>query len=464
MKKLLAGFALLACGAGAQTVDRTKPPQTPPIPDYKLASSYETKLPNGLAVLLVEDKRFPLVTTRLIFPGGNKVDPAGIPGLSNSVAALLTEGTKTRKSKDIAEQLEDIGGDLNGQAGADAVTVSGSTLSENLPKLLDIMADCAMNASFPDDEVQLRKQNGKQNLMANMAQPSFLARREIVRHVFGDHPYGQSPTPESFDKLDREALVSYRDKYLAPNGATLILVGQLPSRDATVALVKKEFGSWKQVAAPPEPAKKFPEPKRDLTLVNRPGSVQADVHIGQLAATRSSNDYFPEVVGNMILGGAFDSRLFNDIREKQGFAYDAHSEVGPRKDAAIFEGVMQVRNEVVQPAIQSMLEHMTQMTKERVSAEELSSAKNFIAGIFVFQLETQNGLAGQIAAIRTAGLPTKFLENYVTRVRQVEPDQVESVAAKYFDPSRASIVVVGDATKIQPALEKFGTVQVVPAR
>jgi predicted Zn-dependent peptidase len=170
------------------------------------------------------------------------------------------------------------------------------------------------------------------------------------------------------------------------------------------------------------------------------------------------------MVGNMILGGAWDSRFFNDIREKQGFAYDAHSEVTPRKDTATFTGVMQVRNEVLQPAIQSMLDHMTQMTKERVTAEELSSAKNFIAGIYILQLETQNGLAGQIGSVRIAGLPITYLENYVTRIRQVEPDQLQKVAAKYFDPSRAAIVVVGDAAKIQPTLEKFGTVQVVPAR
>jgi predicted Zn-dependent peptidase len=125
---------------------------------------------------------------------------------------------------------------------------------------------------------------------------------------------------------------------------------------------------------------------------------------------------------------------------------------------------MQVRNEVVQAAIQSMLDHMTQIAKERVSAEELSSAKNFIAGIYILQLETQNGLASQIGSVRIAGLPITYLENYVTRIRQVEPDQLQKVAAKYFDPSHAAIVVVGDASKIQPALEKFGSVQVVPAK
>jgi zinc protease len=465
MKTLWTAFTMLAAAAAsAQPVDRTKPPQTPPIPDYKLAATYETKLPNGLAIVLVEDRRFPLVTARLAFLAGAKYDPPGMPGLSGNLAALLTEGTKSRTSKQIAEEITSMGGDLGGQSGADGLTLSGNALSENFSKLLNLMSDCAINASFPDDEVQLRKQNGKQELTASLAQPSFLARREFGKRVFGDHPYGQSNTLESFDKLDKQALVDFRDKYMAPNNATLILVGQLPSRTETLNLIKREFGSWKQVAAASDPAAKFPEPTRQLVLVNRPGSVQADVHIGRLAATRSSNDYYPEAVGNMILGGAFDSRFFNDIREKQGFAYDAHSEVTPRKDTATFTGVMQVRNEVVQPAIQSMLDHMTQIAKERVSAEELSSAKNFIAGIYILQLETQNGLASQIGSVRIAGLPITYLENYVTRIRQVEPDQLQKVAAKYFDPAHAAIVVVGDAAKIQPSLEKFGPVQVVPAK
>jgi len=159
-----------------------------------------------------------------------------------------------------------------------------------------------------------------------------------------------------------------------------------------------------------------------------------------------------------------DSRFFNDIREKQGFAYSPYSELTPRKDTATFMGVMQVRNEVVQPAIQSMLAHMMRIGKERATAEELSAAKNFIAGAFVLRLETQDGLTGQLYNTLIAGLPITYLENYVTRIRQVEPDQIQKVAAKYFDPSRAVIVVVGDAAKIQPALGKFGAVEVVTAK
>src|SRR5262245_22730097 len=143
----------------AQPFDRTKPPATPPIPDYKLPPIEEAKLPNGLAVLMVEDSRFPLVTARLTFHGGTRNDPSDMPGLAENVAALLIEGTKTRTSRQIAEEMAAIGGNLGGSADPDGLTVAGLALSESGGKLLELLADVARNANFPEDEVSLRKQN-----------------------------------------------------------------------------------------------------------------------------------------------------------------------------------------------------------------------------------------------------------------------------------------------------------------
>ena len=152
-QRSLAVAALAAAGLVAQTVDRTKEPQTPPIPGYKLPPVFDAKLPNGLEVVLVEDGRFPLVTARLNLQAGTKHDPKDMPGLAEAVAALLTEGTKTRTARQLSEETDALGGSLSGGAGADALTISGSALAENLTQLLVLMADVAMNATFPQDEV-----------------------------------------------------------------------------------------------------------------------------------------------------------------------------------------------------------------------------------------------------------------------------------------------------------------------
>src|SRR5436305_807756 len=182
----------------AQTLDRTKAPPSPPIPTFKLPPVYETKLPNGLSVVLVEDARFPLVTARLNFQAGTKFDPKDLPGMAQSVATLLNEGTKTRTAQQISEETDELGGSLGASAGPDALTVTGSALAENLSKLLSLMADISINATFPQKEVNLYKQNRLQSLQAERSQPTFLAEEKIAQVVYGSSAYAHiAPTAES---------------------------------------------------------------------------------------------------------------------------------------------------------------------------------------------------------------------------------------------------------------------------
>ena len=457
---LFAGTMLMA-----QTIDRTKPPETPPIPAFKMPPVHETKLPNGLLLVLVEDSRFPLVSVRLSFQAGSKFDPKDTPGLSEAVASLLTQGTKTRSFRDLAEELTSIGATLNGQTSPDVLTLGGSVLSENTTKLLDLVADVALNATFPENEVQLRKQNRKQALLAQRSQPSFLAREKFSELVFGAHPYAHiAPTMESLDRIDQKSLIGFRDAFLAPNNAVLVLVGQLPARAETQKLVRDRFGSWKEKPVPAAPARDFPESKHQFVLVDRPGSVQADIHVGRLAATRTDPDYYPLLVGNAILGGGASSRLFLDVREKKSFAYDAHSELDRRKDAGVVAAVTQVRNEVVEPAMEAVLANLSEMANTPVTPAELSDTKNYMSGGFLIGLETQASLADQVDLVKTMGLPDDYLAMFTTHVRSVEPDQIQVAARKYLAPGKDTIVVVGDASKIEKSLEKFGTVQVEKAK
>jgi predicted Zn-dependent peptidase len=195
--------------------------------------------------------------------------------------------------------------------------------------------------------------------------------------------------------------------------------------------------------------------------VDRPGSVQADIHVGRLAPTRLTSEFFPMTVGSSILGGGGSSRMFVDIRERDGFAYDAHSEYATNRDAATFAAVTEVRNEVMEPALKEVLEELDRMAKEPVTKDELSNVKNYMSGLYLLRLETQDGLANQLNGMKTLGLPENYLETYVTRVRSVEADQILAAAKKYMATGNAAIVIVGDAAKIGDAVKKFGDVTVV---
>jgi zinc protease len=446
-------------------MDLTRPPQTPALPVYKLPPVLETKLDNGLAVLLIQDHRFPMVTARLGFQAGSKYDPPSLPGLSESTATLLSEGTWNRTARQIAEEVNGIGGSISASSSADLLVLGGNALSEYLPKLINLMADVARNASFPEDEVELHKQNRTQELLSQRSDASFLADEKFTELLFAPHPYSrQDPTLESIAALDRLALAGFRDRSLAPSNAVLVLLGALPPPQEALDIVRAEFGSWQAREAPAPPPAEFPEPQRAIVLVNRPGSVQADIRIGRLGVPRHHPDYFPLLVGNSILGGGTSSRLFMNIRERQGFAYDVHSAAQPLQDSGTFAVVTQVRNEVLAEALEALLAEMRQIGSHPVSADELEATANYLSGVFVIRLETQDGLAAQVAAVRLMGLPLAYLENYTTRVRAVTREEIRAAAARYVDPERAAVVVVGDASKIAAQLESIGKVTVEEAK
>jgi zinc protease len=453
---------LVALPLAAQTMDLTKPPVSKDPRPYKLPPVFETKLPNGLTVMLAEDSRFPLVTARLVFLAGNKRDPKEIPGLAASVAAMLMQGTVSRTYQQTAEDLDGLGGTLTAGTSADALTLESSVLAENAGKMLALMADVSRNAVFPTNELTLHKQNRKQTLMVQHSQPAYLANEEYRKVLFGDTPYAHiGPTMESIDKVDQKSLENFRDTFLVPNNAWLILVGKLPARDEILKTINTQFGRWEQKKVPVYVAPKPPASKRELVLIDRPGSVQADMRMGRLGATFNDPEFFPETVGGIIEGGGPNSRLFLDIREKRGFAYDVHTEVGPLADGGTFSAVTQVRNEVVVDALQGILEHLDRMATQPVERQELTDAKSYANGVFLLGMEPQRGLADRLVQIKVMNLPKNYLETYTTRINSVEPDQIESTAKKYMATGTDTIVVVGDAAAIEKPLEKFGTVRVV---
>jgi len=447
---------------GAQTADLTKPPVSRDPRPYKLPPVTETKLPNGLTVLTAEDGRFPLVTARLVFFAGNKRDPQNIPGLASAVASMLMQGTTRLTYQGLAQQLDSLGATMTAETGADSLGIDASVLAENESKILALMADIARDALFPSTELALYQQNRKQTLNVQHSQPPYMANEEYRKVLFGDTPYAHiGPTAESIDKMDRKALMDYRDTYLVPNNAILILVGKLGPRAQLMKTITSEFGSWDAKKVPAYTAPNLPTGKRELVLVDRPGSVQADMRLGKIAATYKDADYFPENVGSIIVGGGTNSRLFLDIREKRGFAYDVHTEIGALADAATFSAVTQVRNEVVTDALQGILDHLDRMAKEPVDKQELTDAKSFANGVFLMSMEPQRGLADRLVQMKVMNQPKNYLETYTTKINSVEPDQIQKAAKKYMATDDDAIIVVGDAAAIEKSLEKFGPVRVV---
>ncbi|HYP54206.1 MAG TPA: pitrilysin family protein, partial [Pyrinomonadaceae bacterium] len=271
-------------------------------------------LENGLRVVVVETPRLPLVSFRLAFRAGDAFDPPELPGLTDVLTNMLTEGTTGHTSRQLADEVARLGATLSAGATSDYTTVAASALSFYADRVLELLAEVALAPSFPEDELELTKQNAYQNLIAQRGQASFLATERVARVLYGEHPYGVvAPTREAIERLTREHLETFHRAMFVPNNAVLVAVGDVRPGEF-VERARRLFGAWRpgQVAEANFPAPPARE-RRTVYLVDRPDSAQSNIVIGNPAIRRTDPDYFPTLVMHTVLGATASSRLFMNL-------------------------------------------------------------------------------------------------------------------------------------------------------
>jgi len=448
---------------------RKHPPKSDAPRPFTLPAIRETRYENGLTVLFVEDHRSPIVTILVglrpaIAPSGGIAELTSQMALAEAAAELITEGAGSRSSEQVAREVETLGGRLSSSANDDYAEVSLSVVAENAERMMDLLGDVLLRPAFPESEVALYKRNRIQNLAVQRQDPAFLAGEQFDRIVFGSHPYGISaPTPASIEALDREKIAQFYSSNFAPRGAVTIIVGDFdaPRMEAKAREVLGRWETQKKVSTFIG-SKRFPQATESrVYLVNRPGSEQADFRIGTLAVKRSSADYFPLLVANSILGAGTGSRLFLNIRERKGYAYDVYSSVGALREAGSFFAGAETRTEVTARAIREMLAEFHRLGAVKVGPRELQGAKNYLNGLFSLSLSTQGGVAERIMQSHMLDLGSDYLESYRSRIEAVTAEQVQEAARKYILSDHPAIIVVGDATTLEKDLRTIGRVQVL---
>lgn len=472
MNKLILSAAIILCGAlpfatfaqtnaqpqgMKQTEDfRKQAPSPLAARPLNIPKPFETTLPNGLQVVIVEDPRLPLVSYRLALRSGDVNDPADMPGLLDMVTGLLNEGTARRSSKQIADEVARLGATLTAGANADYSTVAASALSMYSDEILDLLADVVLNPTFPESEVKLAQQNALQGLQQQRSQPGFLANERMAQVLFGQHPYSViSATPESINAMSHDRLLAFHRQMFVPNNSVLIVVGDI-RRDAVLRRVNDLFGKW---AKGQTDARQFPQPParnaRALYIVDRPGSAQSNIIIANPAITRTSNDYFPMLLMNVVLGANASSRLFMNLREAKGYTYGAYSELDARRLAGAFRETAEVRTPVTGDSLKEFFYELGRIRDEVVSEKEIRDAKSFLTGVFPLQIETQEGLINRLVQIKMYDLPADYLQTYRDRVNAVTAADIQRVARQYVQPDRAAIVIVGDAAAIMEQVKPY---------
>ncbi|HYX30538.1 MAG TPA: pitrilysin family protein [Pyrinomonadaceae bacterium] len=430
----------------------------PPLAErsLNLPEVVETTLDNGLRLGLIEDKRLPLVSFRLGFRSGDANDPPALPGLTDMMSHLLSEGTETRTSRQLAEEIERLGATLSVGSTSDFTTVAASSLSIYADEVLELVADVTIRSTFPENEVELARENTKQLLIQQRAQPGFLASERMAKVIYGSHAYATiSPTDEMLNALTRDDLIAFRASTFVPNNAVLIVVGDF-DHESLMTRVNELFAGWgsRAVDQPNSPAL-APRNERVVYLVDRPGSAQSNIVIANEAITRTSPDYFPMLLMHTVLGANASSRLFMNLRERKGYTYGAYSNLDARRLAGTFRASAEVRTAVTGASLHEFFYELNRIRDEAVSAEEITNAKSYLTGVFPIRIETQDGLIDQLVNIKMFDLPDDYLRTYRDCVNAVTADEIQAVAQKYVTPDAAAIVIVGDAAEITEQIKPY---------
>jgi len=393
-------------------------------------------------------------------------EPAAQSGLAGTTARLLTEGTKTRTSKQIAEQIDSLGASLSASAGfgSGSAVVSASGLSDTFEQWFALTTDVLLHPTFPADELAQYKERAKPALMQQRTRPGFLANQMMSRALYGTYPAAVvSATPESLDSLTPAMLADWHDQHYAPQNTILAISGDVHA-DTLIPKLRQWLAKWPKSKATvrfsPGPP---PAAKEKIFLIDRPGSVQTTLLMGNLAIDRTSPDYPALVVMNEVLGAGSASRLFLNLREEKGYTYGVYSNLIARKYAGPWTAGGDLRTEVTDGAMTEFLRELNRIRDEKVPEEELDAARRSVVARFALSLESPQQLIGYAITRRAYKFPADYWDKYPAQIAAIQADDVQRVARKYVDPATMQVVAVGDAGKIKAVLEKYGAVEIVDA-
>ncbi len=482
-------LVLAACVALAQepqtlkgVVIKGKTPVNKEVLKVTLPKAYETKLGNGLQVIVLENHKLPTFTMQMFILSGGLNAPADQPAVAQYTATMLREGTKTRSSKQISEAIESLGASLNASSGLSSPfsAVSAGGLTENFNQIMELFADVILNPSFPAEELNKLKSRAVAQLRFQRSQPGFLAGEMFSKVMYGAHPAGRvAPTPQQIQSLTPETLKQFHATHYKPNNAIFAIVGDVNPADI-VAKLEKAFGTqsggtqsggtqsggtqsggtWSRGEVPQPDLPKVNEPgPSKIYLIDRPGSEQTNLMLGNLAIERNDPDYYALDVMNQILGGGASARLFLNLREDKGYTYGAYSGFTAAKYRGYFRASTEVQTDVTKGSMDELFYEFKRIRDEKTPADEFDRAKRTIIGSFALQLESPQSLLGNIITQKIYNLPADYWDTYPQKIAEVTPEEVQRVARKYLDLAKLQIIAVGDAKKIATVMKGFGGVE-----
>ena len=451
----------------AQTPQATPPPPAAPRA-ITLPTPSDQTLANGLRVIVIRRSDYPLVTAQLLIKNGGEVDPPELAGLADLTANLLTKGTQTRDATRIADDIESLGGALESGAKWDSSNATISVMASKISPAMEILADVVRRPTFKSEEVERLRQQYIDNLTLELGDPGSIGRFVASRVIFGDGPYGHpiSGTSESLARISAKDIAQLHSRVYRPDNAILVIGGDIDPKGG-FALANKFFGDWQKPSAPLPAltgglsADRQDKPGR-VVVIDKPDAGQAAVYLARLGIERTDAEYFKGIVANSVLSG-YSGRLNQEIRIKRGLSYGAFSTLEARRGVGAYAAAAQTKNESGAQVADLLLAEIKRLSSSPPAEAELTPRKAVLIGNFGRNLETVNGLVGQVGSLALFGLSLEEINRYVTNVQSVSSADVQKFADTKLPAKSSSIIIVGNAKAFLSDLQKsYPNVEVIP--
>lgn len=447
-------------------LDRTKPPKPGPPKDVQFPEYFDTTLPNGINVLVIENKKIPAVSVRMVFKNAGSFHDGNKFGLASLTAEMLNKGTMKRSANDISEEIDFLGGSLNAGSDWDGSYLSLSVLKKHLAKGIDILSDVAQFPAFSDEELSRVKEQRLSALLQAKDDAGSLSDKKFSQVVFGDFPYGNPPegNESTVKAMTVTDLKDFYSGFYTSSNLIIAFVGDITVEEA-LKITDEKFSALKRGESFQKTSTSFSENfgRNKVYIVNKPGAVQSNLRIGHLGMERNNKDYIPVTIMNTILGGFFGSRINYILREKHGFTYGARSYFNPHLFSGDFSVDTDVRNEVTDTAVSLVIEELKRISNEEVTDKELETVKNYMTGVFPLQLETANAVATRVINLKLYDLPKDYYSRYISAINNLTKQDILNAAKKYIKPENIIIVISGEASVLKDKMARFGEVEVYDA-
>ncbi|UJH67140.1 M16 family metallopeptidase [Allomuricauda sp. SCSIO 65647] len=454
MKKYIAYLvACLFCLTLVKAQEKEMPPKGGEPKNFTLPEKQVVTFDNGLTLVMVPYGSIPKATIQFNIKTGNINEKENEVWLADMMVDLMEEGSMSKTSKQIADEMAGMGGNLNIGVGLHTTSLSSSVLYEFAPDAIALMADVLKNPKWPESEMERLKNDFKRNLSVDLSTPQNQAYRDFYAALYPDHPYGRVyPTEEQIDSYSVDNIKRFYDENLGAKRTTVYVAGNF-DQEAVRQAVEGHLSDWRAGNELSYPVAE-PVTSNEVMIIDRPGAPQSTIYYGLPAPDPSHSDYLALDVTNSILGGSFASRITSNIREDKGYTYSPYSVLDTKYKTGVWYEAADVTTEHTGASLMEIKKEIEKLQSEPPSQEELDGILNYESGIYVLQNSTPNGIIGQMVFLEIHDLDESFLKNKVQNMFAVTPEKVQEMTQKYVRPENMTLIVVGDKQKIEDQIQE----------